>query len=168
MILNNLGKWSAITNTPTLVDGVGNAGDYYTVNAFGSVVNFGSGNISFNADDIVTYNGTRWQKIAQKRSFHDIITSVKTETEILVADGGYYNLSFRNDSVFGGATVQIYTSAQNKNIIFAPVMKIGTEIPQEYSIVQSGIALAYITAGTLIKLVAFNTSGTTNIIIDIC
>jgi hypothetical protein len=55
------GVWAADTNTPTLADGVGDAGMVYRVTGSGSV-NFGSGSISFNAGDYVIYSGTIWQK----------------------------------------------------------------------------------------------------------
>ncbi len=55
------GTWSAATNSPTLADGAGNAGDVYVNTAVGTV-NFGSGNITFAIGDWVIYNGSIWQK----------------------------------------------------------------------------------------------------------
>ena len=54
------GTWSAATNTPTLADGTGNAGDVYEVSAAGTV-NFGAGGIAFALGDYVVYDGTSWQ-----------------------------------------------------------------------------------------------------------
>ena len=56
------GTWSAATNTPTLHNGTGTAGDEYQVNQAGTV-DFGSGPTSFNIADFVIYSGTTWQKI---------------------------------------------------------------------------------------------------------
>lgn len=60
-VMEYLGTWAASTNTPTLVDGVGNAGDVYIASDAGTV-NFGSGPITFAAGDWVIYSGTVWQK----------------------------------------------------------------------------------------------------------
>jgi len=54
------GSWDASTNTPTLADGTGNAGDVYRCSVAGTV-NFGSGAISFGVGDWVMYNGSIWQ-----------------------------------------------------------------------------------------------------------
>lgn len=56
------GTWQASTNTPTLVDGTGTNGYYYRVVNDGTV-NFGSGDITFEAGDDVLYNGTIWERI---------------------------------------------------------------------------------------------------------
>ena len=55
------GNWNAATNTPTLADGTGTAGQYYTVTAAASV-DLGSGTISFAVDDRVFYNGYQWRR----------------------------------------------------------------------------------------------------------
>jgi hypothetical protein len=57
-----LGAWNASTNTPTLADGTGSAGDEYSVSV-GGTVNLGSGPITFTAGDFVIYSGTVWQQI---------------------------------------------------------------------------------------------------------
>jgi hypothetical protein len=54
------GTWSAATNTPTLANGTGNAGDVYEVSAAGTV-NFGAGGIAFAIGDYVVYDGATWQ-----------------------------------------------------------------------------------------------------------
>ena len=54
------GTWSAATNTPTLANGTGNAGDVYEVSAAGTV-NFGAGGIAFALGDYVVYDGATWQ-----------------------------------------------------------------------------------------------------------
>lgn len=60
--LNYQNSWNALTNTPTLADGVGTAGDTYIVGTAGTQ-NLGSGAITFNVGDLVIYNGSVWQKI---------------------------------------------------------------------------------------------------------
>ena len=61
-VMEYKGSWDASTNTPTLADGTGNAGDVYICSVAGTV-NFGSGPITFAVGDQVIYNGTIWQKI---------------------------------------------------------------------------------------------------------
>ena len=60
-IMEFQGQWDASTNTPTLADGVGNAGDVYRANVAGTV-DFGSGSITFGVGDWVMYSGTVWQR----------------------------------------------------------------------------------------------------------
>lgn len=55
------GAWDASSNTPTLADGSGNAGDVYRVSAAGSQ-DLGSGSQSYVIGDWVMYNGSIWQK----------------------------------------------------------------------------------------------------------
>ena len=56
------GSWAASTNTPTLADGTGTVGHFYTVSVAGSV-DFGNGSITFAVGDQVFYNGVAWRKI---------------------------------------------------------------------------------------------------------
>jgi hypothetical protein len=58
-----LGTWDALTNTPTLADGTGIAGDLYIVSVAGTQ-DLGSGSITFAIGDEAVYNGTIWQKVA--------------------------------------------------------------------------------------------------------
>jgi hypothetical protein len=60
-VMEYKGTWDASTNTPTLVDGTGNAGDVYLCNVAGTV-NFGAGPITFYVGDQVLYSGTVWQR----------------------------------------------------------------------------------------------------------
>lgn len=55
------GTWNASTNTPTLIDGTGTAGDAYNVQTAASR-DLGSGSIAYAVGDWVVYNGTIWQK----------------------------------------------------------------------------------------------------------
>lgn len=60
-VMNYKGNWNASINSPTLANGVGNAGDVYRVNIAGTQ-NLGAGNISFEIGDLVIYSGTIWEK----------------------------------------------------------------------------------------------------------
>lgn len=60
-VVTYLGTWNAATNTPTLVNGTGDAGDMYICNVAGTV-NFGAGPITFAVGDWVLYGSGTWQK----------------------------------------------------------------------------------------------------------
>ena len=55
------GTWNASTNTPTLADGVGDAGMVYLVSV-GGTQDLGSGPITFAPGDWVVYSGSIWEK----------------------------------------------------------------------------------------------------------
>lgn len=55
------GVYNPVTNSPALVNGVGNAGDVYLCSVAGTH-NFGAGDITFAVGDWVVYNGTIWEK----------------------------------------------------------------------------------------------------------
>jgi len=60
-VVTYLGTWNAATNTPTLTNGVGDAGDMYICNVSGTV-NFGAFPITFAVGDWVLYGSGTWQK----------------------------------------------------------------------------------------------------------
>ena len=60
-VVTYLGTWNAATNTPTLANGTGDAGDMYICNVAGTV-NFGAGPITFAVGDWVLYGSGTWQK----------------------------------------------------------------------------------------------------------
>lgn len=75
------GTWNATTNSPTLADGTGNAGDVYIVSVAGTQ-DLGSGNITFAVGDWVIYNGTIWQKSSNSNA----VVSVNSQTGVVVLD----------------------------------------------------------------------------------
>ncbi|MFA6251924.1 MAG: tail fiber domain-containing protein [Candidatus Paceibacterota bacterium] len=79
------GSWNANTNTPTLVDGSGTAGNVYVVGTAASR-DLGSGSISFNAGDMVIYNGTVWQRAPSGSN----VASVFGRTGAVIATAGDY------------------------------------------------------------------------------
>jgi hypothetical protein len=60
-VMEYQGTWNANTNTPTLANGTGNAGDFYLCNVAGTT-NFGAGPIAFIVGDSAIYSGSIWQK----------------------------------------------------------------------------------------------------------
>jgi hypothetical protein len=64
-VMEYKGTWNVSTNTPTLVNGVGNQGDVYLVEGAavgGTAFNFGAGPITFFNGDQVIYSGSIWQR----------------------------------------------------------------------------------------------------------
>lgn len=61
-IMEFQGQWNASTNSPTLANGTGNAGDVYRVNVAGAV-NFGAGSISFDVGDWVMYSEVSGRRV---------------------------------------------------------------------------------------------------------
>lgn len=55
------GSWNAVTNTPSLANGSGDAGDWYDVSVAGAW-DFGNGLIRFGVGDVVVYDGQFWKK----------------------------------------------------------------------------------------------------------
>lgn len=80
-VMEYLGTWAASTNTPTLSDGVGNAGDVYIASDAGTV-DFGSGGITFATGDWVIYNGATWEKSVNSNA----VASVNGQTGAVVLD----------------------------------------------------------------------------------
>ena len=64
-VMEYKGTWNVTTNTPYLVNGVGNAGDVYIVTGAatgGTNHDFGAGNILFYNGDQAIYDGSAWQR----------------------------------------------------------------------------------------------------------
>lgn len=60
-VMEYQGTWNADTNTPTLADGTGDAGDIYRVSTAGTQT-FGGVTYEFNVGEYAMYNGTVWEK----------------------------------------------------------------------------------------------------------
>lgn len=80
------GVWNASTNSPSLADGVGDAGQVYRVSVAGSQ-DLGSGSISFEVGDYVIYNGSIWEK----SDTTDAVASVNSQTGVVVLDADDLN-----------------------------------------------------------------------------
>ena len=64
-VMEYQGTWNVVTNTPYLVNGVGNQGDVYLVEGAattGTSHDFGAGAITFYNGDQVIYSGSIWQR----------------------------------------------------------------------------------------------------------
>ncbi len=80
------GTWDADTNDPTLADGTGTAGDYYRVTVAGTQ-DLGSGNITFNVGDDVSYDGSVWERIPAATIVGNALTKTD-DTNVTLSLGG--------------------------------------------------------------------------------
>ena len=97
-IMDYKGTWDASTNTPTLADGTGNAGDVY-ICSVGGTVNSGAGAITFAAGDWVVYSGSVWQKSINSNAVASVngqTGAVVLYTDDISEDGTPVNLWFTN------------------------------------------------------------------------
>lgn len=129
-VMEYKGNYNATTNSPTLADGTGNAGDVYRVGTAGTQ-DFGSGNITFVVGDYVIYNGSTWEK---SHSGSDAVTSVNgfagvvvlTTSDIAEGTNLYYTAA-RFNTAFSGKTTDnltegstnLYYTAARFNAAFA-------------------------------------------------
>lgn len=82
-VMEYKGTWDASTNSPTIADGSGDAGDIYVVSVSGTQ-DLGSGSITFSAGDWVMYNGSIWQKSVNSNA----VASVNGQTGVVSLDLG--------------------------------------------------------------------------------
>lgn len=85
------GTWNASTNSPTLIDGTGDAGDTYSVSTAGTQ-DLGSGSLVFTAGDFVIYSGTVWQKV-------DSDQTVTLTGDVTGSGNGSFATTIANDAV---------------------------------------------------------------------
>lgn len=82
---NYLGPWNASTNTPTLANGTGTAGDYYLVSV-GGTRNLGGGNVTYGVGDLLVYSPAGlWEDFPVTVAAPDASTTVKGISKLSVA-----------------------------------------------------------------------------------
>ena len=105
------GVWNAATNTPTLANGTGNAGDVYLCNVAGTV-NFGAGPITFAVGDYAVYTGSVW---ARSSGATGTVTSVglSRDGDALSVTGSPITTSGTINIGFAGTNLQYINGAGN-------------------------------------------------------
>lgn len=99
-VMDYLGSWNASTNSPTLIDGTGNAGDVYRASVAGSQ-DLGSGSETWGVGDLVIYSGTIWEKAPAG----DLVASVHGRTGVVVsATSDYDAVQIDYDNATSGMT----------------------------------------------------------------
>ena len=103
-----LGNWNASTNSPSLADGVGNAGDVYRVSVAGTQ-DLGSGSVTYAIGDLLIYSGSIWEIADNSES----VTSVNSQTGVVVLDA--------DDISDASTTNKFVTAASNTKLGFITV-----------------------------------------------
>ncbi len=127
-ILTYEGTWDANTNTPTLANGVGNAGDVYITDTAGTT-DFGAGPITFAIGDWVIYNGTIWQKSVNSNA----VVSVNSQTGVVLLD---------TDDIAEGATNLYFTTSRARTAAVSDAIVDGvTDVAPSQNAVFDALAL---------------------------
>lgn len=143
------GTWNASTNTPTLSNASGpfNVSGFFFIVSTGGTVNFGAGNITFNAGDWVLYNGSIWERAVQS----NIVQSVNGQIGVVTVNA--------INQLTGDGTAGPATGSQSEVFTLATVVSAGTSTKVTYN------AKGLITSGTTLSSGdipnnAANTTGT--------
>jgi hypothetical protein len=92
-----LGTWNANTNTPTIANGTGTAGQFYIVTVAGTSLG-----LTFAVGDQVYYNGTIWQRIPSSFTLPvataSILGGVKISTGLTIDGTGNLSVSYGTTS----------------------------------------------------------------------
>ena len=150
-VVTYLGTWNAATNTPTLVNGTGDAGDMYICNVAGTV-NFGAGPVVFVVGDWVLYGSGTWQKSSGQNG---TVTSVGLST-----NGGAITIGSSPVTTsgvisfnFNGTNLQYVNGAGNLTTFPTLMTSVGLTMPSAFTVTNSpltgaGGTLAVTGAGT--------------------
>ena len=122
--VNYVGTWNASTNTPTIVAGTGDKGDYYVVSVAGTTSI--DGQALWGVGDWIIFNGTAWQKV-DGGSTGDF-TNLSASGTVTFSGGTANGVAYLNGSkvlttgsalTFDGTTLGIYNGtadAQRLNL----------------------------------------------------
>jgi hypothetical protein len=164
-VVTYLGTWNAATNTPTLANGTGDAGDMYLCNVAGTV-NFGAGPITFAVGDWVLYGSGTWQK---SNGQNGTVTSVAvTESgDALTITGSPITTAGTINIGFAGTSAQ-YVAGDGSLITFPSVIteaqNLITEVYNETGATLTKGTIVYINGGhgnlpTITKAIATSDAG---------
>jgi hypothetical protein len=142
------GVWDAATNTPTLANGTGNAGDVYLCNVAGTV-NFGAGPIAFAVGDYAVYTGTVW---ARSSGATGTVTSVglSRSGDALTVTGSPITTSGTINIGFAGTNLQYINGAGNLvtfPTIAQEAQRLITEVYNETGATLAKGSIVYINGG---------------------
>jgi|GEM_PF-5489955 hypothetical protein len=111
-VMEYQGAWNASTNTPSLSDGTGNAGDVYRVSVAGTPTGFSDPSMStaFAVGDFVIYSGSVWQKAPAS----DAVISVFGRQGVVTAQSGDYSASQITNTPAGNISATDVQAAINE------------------------------------------------------
>ena len=103
-----LGTWNANTNTPTIADGTGTAGQFYIVTVAGTW-----NSLTFAVGDQVYYNGTIWQRIPSSFTLPvataSVLGGVKISTGLTIDGTGNLSVSYGTTSTTSATGDHVHT-----------------------------------------------------------
>jgi len=134
-VMEFLGTWNAATNTPTLADGTGNAGDVYLCNVAGTV-NFGSGPITFQDGDYVVYSGTTWERSGGAMGTVTSVAASITGNSIGIT-GSPITTAGTLAFAFAGTNLQYVNGAGNLTTFPTLITSIGLSMPTAFTVTNS-------------------------------
>jgi len=134
-VMEYLGTWNAATNTPTLANGTGNAGDVYLCNVAGTV-DFGAGPISFVVSDQVIYSGTIWQKASGTSGTVTSVAASITGNSLGIT-GSPITTAGTLAFAFAGTNLQYVNGAGNLTTFPTLISSIGLSMPSAFSVSNS-------------------------------
>jgi len=134
-VVTYLGTWNAATNTPTLTNGVGDAGDMYICNVAGTV-NFGAGPVTFAVGDWVLYGSGTWQK---SNGQNGTVTSVGASItgNAIGLTGSPITTAGTLAFAFAGTSGQYVNGAGNLTTFPTLITSIGLSMPSAFSVANS-------------------------------
>ena len=134
-VVTYLGTWNAATNTPTLTNGVGDAGDMYICNVAGTV-NFGAGPVTFAVGDWVLYGSGTWQK---SNGQNGTVTSVGASITggAIGITGSPITTAGTLAFAFAGTSGQYVNGAGNLTTFPTLITSIGLSMPSAFSVANS-------------------------------
>ena len=135
-VMEYLGTWDASTNTPTLVNGVGNQGDVYLCNVAGTV-NFGAGPITFAVGDSAIYSGTIWQKAGGATGTVTSVGLTSTGNDAITITGSPITTSGNINLGFAGTNLQYINGAGDLTTFPTLISSIGLTMPSAFSVANS-------------------------------
>ena len=143
-VVTYLGTWNAATNTPTLVNGTGDAGDMYICNVAGTV-NFGAGPVVFVVGDWVLYGSGTWQKSSGQNG---TVTSVglSTNAGAITIGNSPISTSGTITANFNGTNLQYVNGAGNLTTFPTLMTSVGLTMPSAFTVTNSPLTGA---GGTL-------------------
>jgi hypothetical protein len=138
-VMEYQGTWNVTTNTPYLVDGVGNQGDVYIVTnaaSTGTAHDFGSGSITFFNGDQAIYSGTIWQRASGATG---TVTSVglSTDGNAITIGSSPITTSGTITANFAGTNLQYINGAGNLTTFPTLISSIGLSMPSAFSVANS-------------------------------
>ena len=138
-VMEYQGTWNVTTNTPYLVDGVGNQGDVYIVTnaaSTGTAHDFGSGSITFFNGDQAIYSGTIWQRASGATG---TVTSVglSTDGNAITIGSSPITTSGTITANFAGTSGQYINGAGNLTTFPTLLSSVGLSMPSAFSVANS-------------------------------